>query len=172
MSEKLVQSKPLSPSRAYKNLASQAPAALRSLIADLGYSIDAKPEGGYRVAVETLTTIAVELSQLAGKAEPWGWRYLHGVLNDKEDASAKLTQAIFAWGAVVDGAPAIFANTQDVMVRARAGQLHPGSVVLAASKRCVNATCRVAFVPVVPLQKYCSQACRISAAAAAARRAV
>ncbi|MBX3048417.1 MAG: hypothetical protein KIT46_04610 [Anaerolineales bacterium] len=158
MSEIVVQGKPSSPYRAYKELAPQAPFALRELIAALGYPVEEKAGGAVYVAVETLGQIAEELSEMVGQSPAWGWRYLHGVLNQKQAASAKLTQAIFAWGAVVDGMPAVMANTQDVVVRAQPGQLHPGAVVLAASRRC--RTCRVAFVPRVPWQRWCTSKCR------------
>lgn len=158
MSENAPQGKPSSPTTAYRNLVPQAPSALRDLVAALGYPIERKAGGGYAVSVETLTAIAGELSSLVGKMPAWGWRYLHGVINEKERASAKLTQAIFTWGAVLDGTPAILANTQDVLVRAKAGQLHPGSVVLGSSQRCPG--CQVAFVPTVPWQRYCRPQCR------------
>ncbi|MBX3005971.1 MAG: hypothetical protein KF821_09135 [Anaerolineales bacterium] len=133
---------------------------MRDLIAALGYPIEPKADGGYAVSVETLTTVAAELSELVDVSPPWGWRYMHGVINGKTKASAKLAQAIFAWGAVVDGSPALLANTQDVVVRAHPGQLHPGSVVLASSRRCP--ACRVAFVPTVPWQRYCRPQCRMA----------
>ena len=148
------------PSTAYRELASQAHLALRSLIADLGYPIEELDGGHLRVSTATLELIAKELSELVGKFPFWGWRYLSGVLNAKERASANLTQAIFAWGAILDGRPAILTNRQETTVFAEPGQLHPGAVVLAASKRCANPKCRVAFVPVVPFQKFCRTQCR------------
>lgn len=158
MSENTPHGKPISPTTAYKNLVPQASDALRELIAALGYPIEQKADGGYAVSVETLTVVGAELSALVDVSPPWGWRYMHGVINNKTKASAKLAQAIFAWGAVIDGAPALLANTQDVVVRAQPGQLHPGSVVLARSQRCPS--CRVAFVPTVPWQRYCRPLCR------------
>ena len=166
MSETIGVQQSSSLSTPYRELASQASSTLRDLITALGYAVSEKPDGGFYVSTETLSLIAGELSDLVGKQPHWEWRYLQGVLNGTVQAGDKLTQAIFAWGAIVDGQPAILTNTQDAMVRARPGQLHPGAVVLATSKRCANATCRVAFVPVVPAQKFCRVECRRAAHAA------
>ncbi len=160
MSENHGSSVQAKPSTAYRELSSQAPFTLRQLILDLGYSIEEKNDGHLTVSVATLDLIAAELSEHVGKEPAWKWRYLSGVLNGKEQASGRLTQAIFEWGAVLDGRPAILANKVEARVFAESGQLHPGAVILAASKRCANPKCRVAFVPVVPFQKYCRAQCR------------
>jgi hypothetical protein len=163
MSENHGQPAQINPSTAYKELAPQAPIALRALINDLGYPVEEFADGHLRVATATLDLIAAELSEMVGKSPAWGWRYLQGVLNAKENASPRLTQAIYAWGAILDGRPAILTNTEEATVFAQPGRLHPGAVVLAASKRCANPKCRVAFVPVVPWQHYCQPDCRIKA---------
>lgn len=136
-------------------MASQAPEMLRELIEELGYPIF-QENGRLRVPRAALRVLGEELSELADQKQAWGWRYLRNVLNAKQDAGARLIQAILEWGAVLDGAPAVMANTQDMQVRAREGQLHPGAVVLGESVRCKYSGCRVAFVPRVPWQSYCS----------------
>lgn len=145
----------------YRILAPQAPLALQDLLSDLGYAIELREDGKLHVGTADLEKVAAELATLIDKDPPWGWRYLQSVLNGSVGASARLTQAIFAWGAVLDGAAPILANTQDVNVRAHPGQLHPGAVVLAKSKRCKNTRCRVAFVPKVPWQDYCRPECGV-----------
>lgn len=131
---------------------------LQELLRALGYAVEEKAGGKVYVSTETLTVVGRELSALVNKVPAWKRSYLSNVLNRRQEASAQFVQAIVAWGAVVDGMPAVMANTQDVVVRAQPGQLHPGAVVLAASRRC--RTCRVAFVPRVPWQVCCSASCR------------
>lgn len=147
-----------SPKTRYRELAPQAPQMLQELIRALGYPVEVQPGGRVTVSVETLALVAGELSALVSKEPAWGRSYLSNVLNRRQPASALFVQAIVTWGAVIDGTPAILANTQDVLVRAKAGQLHPGSVVLANSQRCPG--CQVAFVPTVPWQRYCRPQCR------------
>ena len=130
---------------------------LQELITALGYPVEQLSGGKVHVAQADLEVVVGELSDLVDKLPAWGWRYLRNVLNDDQAASGKLTQAIMAWGAIIDGVPAIWANTEDVTVRAKPGQLHPGAVVLPSSLRCGYSGCRAAFVPNVPWQRHCSR---------------
>ena len=160
MSETALMGNRFSRSENYRALVGEAPSLLSSVIEELGYEIRILDDGGKRVAVSDLEDVAIGLSQLVGKVPAWGWRYLQGVLNGSIGASVKLVQAIMEWGAVLDGQPAVLANTVDASVRAREGQLHPGAVVLAGSTRCGHQGCKVAFVPRVPWQFYCCDGCR------------
>lgn len=112
------------------------------------------------ITVEDLQVIADKLSQIAAKDPPWGWRYLRNLLNDKIEASEKLTRAIFALGASVDGVNEELAGAQQVMVMVPAGvKVHPGALILSHSQPCANPACGLHFVPRTPRQKYHSRAC-------------
>lgn len=129
---------------------------LRTLIESLGHDPDL-------IHVKDLEELAARLSEVAQRTkdgkQPWGWRYLRNVLNENIDASADLMAAIYALGAHSDGTPKLVAMARQVMVLA-VGNVKPGALILADSKRCRNPWCPIWFVPRSGNQKYHSTECR------------
>mgnify|MGYP005820007041 CR=1 FL=1 len=109
--------------------------------------------------------IADRLSRIAGQSPAWTWRYVHNILRHKIDASQRFINAILALGAVQDGANPLMINVRQVQVYA--AHVNPGSIILAASRKCANPDCPIEFVPVVPRQRYCSAECRAAGSRAA-----
>ena len=134
-----------------------SPQQIRDFLVGMAQTLQPTVGPGGKVAV--YEDLARRLSTLAHKDPPWGWRYIQGVEKGTIEPSAKLTRAVVALGATLDGIPSVAANTQAVQVYAEMGRVKPGSIILAASKLCARPTCPVSFVPVVPLQKYCSREC-------------
>lgn len=137
--------------------ASDARTALRELIRGLGHD----PE---LINTDDLQLIADDLVKLVppnkrGERPDWSWRYLRNVLNQKIDASAALTRAIYALGATTDGLPAIVASAQQVTVLV-VGRVHPGALVLADSRKCARPGCPIHFIPRSARQRYCTIECR------------
>lgn len=129
--------------------------SLKGILEHYGFKVD-------DIHVDDLKDIAKRLSELVGKEPAWGWAYLRNVLNQKLDASAKLTDAIMRLGALIDGAPKVQVTSQRVTVLA-VGNVRPGALVLGSSQPCGRLACPVHFVPTHPRQKYCSRECAGSA---------
>lgn len=137
----------------------QIASALKNIIEDLGYTITTLADGTFSASGTDLVAVAQLLSDVASKSPPWTRSYMHHALNGRQ-GSKRLYQAIITLGAQLDGHTVILANVEKIEVLARPGQLHPQSIILADAIRCQG--CRIAFVPRVPWQKYCSAKCRRS----------
>jgi hypothetical protein len=101
--------------------------------------------------------IALKLSEMVRKSEPWTWRYVQGVHTGSLGASKLFGAAVQALGAALDGAPSGAAWTEAVSVFSPPGMVREGSVVLMASKPCRGPGCRMWIVGRVA---YCSTECR------------
>jgi len=116
-----------------------------------------RPSWGENGEVAFYQELAKRLSKIAHKEKPWGWRYVqsvdHGTLGHAP--SRKFIRAVEVLAAESDGLPVFIAETEAVTVYARAGTVHPNSILLAKSKACANPTCGIHFIPRVPWQKYC-----------------
>ena len=116
-----------------------------------------RPSWGKKGEVAFYQELAKRLSQIARKEKPWGWRYVqsvdHGTLGHAP--SRRFIQAVEVLAAESDGMPAFVAETEAVTVYARAGAVHPNSILLGESKACANPTCTIHFIPRVPWQKFC-----------------
>jgi hypothetical protein len=124
---------------------------LRELIRSMGYEpLDLKPGD--------LQTVSEKLSQAAGKSPPWGWRYLHNILNRKIEASEKMTRAIMILGAISDGVTMTQAKGRPVQVLA-VGEIKSGSVVFGSSRICANPACALSFVSDIWNKGACSPEC-------------
>jgi hypothetical protein len=110
------------------------------------------------IAVKDLQDVADQLSYMVKKDPAWGWRYLRNVMNGKMDPSAKLTDAVMRLGAMIDSTPVDVARSEQVTVMA-VGNVQPGSLILADSRRCANPGCKITFVPRVPWQRCHSSEC-------------
>lgn len=131
---------------------------------DLHSLFDAlRPSWGKKGEVAFYQELAKRLSEIARKEKPWGWRYVqsveHGTLGHAP--SRRFLQAVAVLAAESDGVPEFVAETEAVMVYARAGAVHPNSILLAESKGCANPTCKIHFIPRVPWQKYCPRCAKI-----------
>lgn len=124
---------------------------LKELVSGLGYDTLSMTPADKAV-------VAVRLSGAVGQVPAWTWRYVHNVLGRKIDASARFMEAILALGAVLDGANPLMIGMKRVSVFAK--NVNPGTVVLAAGRKCANPACPIEFVPKVPRQRFCSAECR------------
>ena len=105
--------------------------------------------------VETYERIAQELSQLAGKKQPWGWRYIQSVHRGTVEPSHKMTWALQARVAALDDVPSILAAAVAVEVLAAPENKIGGSYVMSESRLCANPSCNIRFVPNHPSRIYC-----------------
>ena len=105
--------------------------------------------------VETYTILAEKLSAIAHKENPWSWRYVQSVHTGSIAPSEKFTRATELLVADLDNLPAFIAETEQTMIFARPGTVHPNSILLSESKGCSEPTCTIHFIPRVPWQKYC-----------------
>jgi hypothetical protein len=112
----------------------------------------AQPETG---RVEFWEILAVKLSAAVEKSNPWSWRYIQSVYNNKLSPSEELGRAIRALGAMLDNVPQIVANTESVSIMAKPGSVRTGSLVIVDSRLCAKIACRNYFVPNHPARKYC-----------------
>ena len=126
--------------------------ALREITRSFSYNPD-------DLTVDQKTDIANRLSQMVNREEPWGWRYIHNVLGDKIKASREMVDAIMRLGASIDGMPDVLAKATQVQCLA-VGDVRPGALILADSRRCGNPACRIWFVPTASHQKYHCHACK------------
>lgn len=110
--------------------------------------------------VERWEDLSRRLSDIAHKDPPWGWRYMQGVSVGKIDPSGKLTRAIQAFAASLDGLRAEIGYAKAVTVYAAPGMVKPGSLVLAASRPCHYIRCPIWFIPRTPNQKYHHPDCK------------
>jgi hypothetical protein len=123
---------------------------------DLQLLLDAlRPSLNGRGHVAFYTDAARRLSVIVGKKPAWGWRYIQGVEKGTIEPGRKLTRAVAALAASMDGVPAFVADTEPVQVYARPGAVRPGSVILGESRTCANPGCTISFVPNVPWRRYC-----------------
>ena len=106
-----------------------------------------------------LQEIADRLSEFVAREKPWGWKYLANVIHGSQMASSKLGDAILRLGATFDGLPAEIASAHQVQIMATV-EVHPGSLLTIASRRCKNPACPIHFIPRSWNQKYHSAECR------------
>lgn len=129
------------------------PTILEGLITDLGFS----PE---KISCDDLQLVAEKLSKIAGKDDPWSWRYMRQVLNGQIKPSKVMEKAIIALGSTLDGIPAVLANTHQVTVQAL-GNVRPGTIIYGDSIPCGNPACKLFFIPKVWNQSTCgAEACK------------
>jgi hypothetical protein len=129
----------------------QASDALKDLIAALGYDL-------LTMRPADKGEIAERLSRIEGQDPPWTWRYVHNVIGQKIDASARFTQAVLKLLAIYDGADPLMVKARPVQVYA-IEHVNPGTILLAAGRKCANPTCPIEFIPRVPWQRYHSRDC-------------
>ena len=122
---------------------------LNDLIESLG--LTANKEGFER--------LASDLSQLAGKVPPWGWRYIRSVHAGDYKASKKLLAAIGAKLAEVDGASGELAASVAVTVYVSPDRANDiaGAFIMGSVKICPE--CQKRFAPNVPWRRFCGE-CR------------
>jgi len=92
--------------------------------------------------------IANRLSIVARKEPPWHQKYIHNVLAGTLPAGKKLYAAIIKLQSLSAEIPYIVI-----------GNVEPGALILADSRRCEYPPCNVVFVPRMPNQKYHCDEC-------------
>lgn len=125
--------------------------ALKDLARALGYDL-------LTMTPKDKGDLADKLSRAAGVSPSWTWRYVHNVMGRKIDASEKFAGAILKVGALLDGANPYAVDARPVQIYA-INEVAPGSLVLAASRKCANPACPIEFVPRVPNQRCCCHEC-------------
>lgn len=124
--------------------------------------------------LDNFTAIALQLSDIAHKAPPWGGRYIHSVYHQHKGVtpSPALAHAILALAQALDETPPGVAGAEWVKVLAYPGQVPEGALVPASAEvaRCARPGCPVLFIKINPLQRYHDKACAQSAARARRKR--
>jgi hypothetical protein len=93
--------------------------------------------------------IANRLSIVARKEPPWKQKYIHNILAGTLPAGKKLYAAIIKLQSLSAEIPYIVT-----------GNVEPGALILADSRRCEYPPCNVVFVPRMPNQKYHCEECK------------
>lgn len=111
---------------------------------------------------ELMDKVAARLSEVAGRAEPWGGLYPVNVLTEKIGASKAFKDALMTLVTTVDSVtiPDAYQGTVPVQVFALPGRIKPGTLILGASRNCARPACRVIFLPRSGNQRYHSPECR------------
>jgi hypothetical protein len=125
--------------------------ALKDIFQHLGYRMD-------MLTPEAKADVAERLSQIAGRATPWGWRYVHNFLSGAITPGRDFRAAIIGLAAASDGTPLQLVQSHPVMVSAL-GSVRPGALIYGDSRPCANPGCPVHFVPRVANQTHCGKAC-------------
>lgn len=114
---------------------------------------------GHPPKKENLTELSGILAGIAGRSNPWGWKYLANILKGYEGfhVSPELSQAIQMWGAVQDEQSPLLPLVREVRMFSVNGDI-ADSIVLGDKQFCPQ--CHVKFVPNVPWRKYCSDECK------------
>jgi hypothetical protein len=121
--------------------------ALSDAITKMGYD----PNNLDRKARED---VANRLSIVARKEPPWHQKYIHNVLAGTLPAGKKLYAAIAKLqNLIIEDYPA---GTPVLVI----GNVEPGALILADSRRCEYPPCNVVFVPRMPKQKYHCEECK------------
>jgi hypothetical protein len=119
--------------------------ALAEIMAALGLNPD----------MASFAFLAADLSRIIDHKPAWTKKYLHSVYKGHMAASAELRRAISALGAMIDGTPAMVAETESVTVHARPDMVKPGSLVMGRSRICSYPPCGISFVPEWPMTRCC-----------------
>ncbi|MFA7253989.1 MAG: hypothetical protein WC107_05560 [Patescibacteria group bacterium] len=93
--------------------------------------------------------VANRLSTVARKNPPWHEKYIHNVLAGTLPAGKKLYAVIIKLQSLSVEIPYIVT-----------GNVEPGALILADSRRCEYPPCNVVFVPRMPNQKYHCDECK------------
>lgn len=115
---------------------------------------------GPKITMANLDELAADLSQIAGRSQPWTGKYLHSLLKgyDGFKPNERLIEAVYVLTARLDGQDEIEVRAREVKVSAL-NDLPDGTVVLGEARRCAAPGCSIRFVPTHPCQKYHSKAC-------------
>lgn len=105
-----------------------------------------------------LVELAEILSDIAARAEPWTWRYLHGVLKGYRgfSISPELERALTILANKLDGRTDLQARAREITVLT-VNSIDEGSLVMGHTQRCPE--CLLKFVPNHPRRVYCPE-CR------------
>jgi hypothetical protein len=107
-----------------------------------------------------LEELGRQMASVVGRAEPWSYRALNGVLNGHKGftLTQEMQTALYALTARMDGTSPWQALIKPVQTYSINGHVQPGSIILGESQRCQG--CMALIVPKVPWQKYCCPECR------------
>jgi len=109
---------------------------------------------GQKITIQNLNEMAVELSRIAGRSQPWTGKFLHSLIKGYAgfSASERLTEALKVLNARINGQDEIQAQSKQTMVSA-VNNLPAGTIVLGQAQRCTTPGCPVLFVPTHPTSK-------------------
>lgn len=101
------------------------------------------------------------LAKLIRRKKPFTASYIYNIFSGAVIMGSPLYRSLRAYWMAQNGVrPPIAGAYENITTRAIPGTVETGSYILGNSKRCANRRCMHPFVPVVPWQKYCSEACR------------
>lgn len=108
--------------------------------------------------------VASDLSKIANVSPEWTAKYVHSVFMGYKGCSPSpaFGRAVDIYAEMIDAARPDQAGFGRVSVLARLDRIPDGAVIPAAAAvaECIRPSCRVQFVKISNLQKYCSPRCR------------
>lgn len=109
---------------------------------------------GHPVRMPYLEALAVELSRIAGRAEPWTGKFLHSLLKGYKGfkVSGELARAIKVLSSHLESVGQLPPPTVE--------ELPPGTILMYPPRTCATYGCKVIFVPGAWNQRYHSKDCR------------
>ena len=113
---------------------------------------------------ETLDMLAVQLRGLAGGdvGETWNYRTLRNILSKKTKPGEAMRDAMITLSAMADGVPRVIAESEEVVVYGKRGNVRPNSIVKGESVKCAYPPCPIWFVPDHPSRDYHDDECRLA----------
>lgn len=101
-----------------------------------------------------LAKIGKALAAISGRRRPWGYKYVHSVLNDNLDAGRDFSAAVESWMATFDGRLAHgLAGYKKIEVFGRSDQA--GAQVDGRVEFCGNPECGIKFLTDHPTRRFC-----------------
>lgn len=117
---------------------------LRSLLSSLGSTAHKRD----------LAKIGVALAAISGRSRPWGYKYVHSVLNENLAAGKDFSAAVDSWLATFDGRLAHgLAGFKKIEVYGRSDQA--GAQVDGRVEFCGNPECGIKFLTDHPTRRFC-----------------
>jgi hypothetical protein len=115
---------------------------------------------GPEISMANLNDLASDLSQIAGRNQPWTGKYIHSLIKGYPGfkANGQLMEALTVLSSRYHGDDEVQARAKEATVLS-VSNLPVGTMILGQARRCATPGCQVRFVPTHPRQKYHSKTC-------------
>jgi hypothetical protein len=110
----------------------------------------------------TVASVGALLAALVRREHAFTPGYLYNILAtpQRQEIGLPLRMALRAYWEHENGGNAIIGAFEPLGVKAVPGNVEPGALILAKSRRCGNPRCQVPFVPAAHNQAYCNPLCK------------